>query len=871
MASNTPRVFEQPSRQTISTTSWSRLHRALLACAGDDGHLYLYDVNHGAKALAVMRNAHDGPVGEVCFSQSGRYSLWSAGWDGKVKMTDVEKKKITWAASTQDPATSVTAHSAGSYVAVGDSSGFVQVFDLRNNLKPLGRWAAHKGGVKGVRYQHTDRRSPSSAPPRPLFTLSTPTKPRANSPPARLDGTSKENTAPEAIGGMVGSVYNPFSSTAEARNTTDIRDRTLMSLFSPVARDRVANLTSEAPPPQPRFHLPEPRVLVRPPSTSSATESEKSVRSIRRGASRSRTSKSAETVNESEMRVSVAADVVHKGDEFLADGDVMSMFSPVSKTRSSTMGSTNLFRSLSTRTRSGPGFANDASTPNGPKPSLTTDNSPGSDHNFGPETPTPSSPVMRTRADFLSLREPSSKSTGTEPVPATLKRSMSVTSNRDRLGDAVGEMLTIADLEAQPMPQWVMLKPGAGSVRKPNDGGASASLNLGSVKRSPSEGSTPFRDATVRGVSPILSASAVGVRTFRSESTDAAAAESNVEQSVTEDGFAGDYPYLPSRISEINGRMDASVGGTPVLPNGHGLQSESTENLLSLPNLGAGGSAATTGDLRFIHDGQQTDQQQSPVLYSDQRNGVTSARAGDPTSEERQKGHGVATDSLVFKSKPAENVQDFIFFDGPQQHRGPDIVFNNVQSSNQPVENFSPPQNSQSALAAYLQSMSPNPANGSSEGQRSAGGLRNTISVAETESSNILQSSIATLLGNIDSAVKVIADNDLSSSRLNHQPSATNARTTGLATSMSSTSPAFQQSTPDFNHQILHNAVDQALQQFRAGIRNDIQNMHLELLRQFQAQRDELQSLLITYTPTQMLLDEMQALREENDRLRRLF
>lgn len=75
-------------------------------------------------------------------------------------------------------------------------------------------------------------------------------------------------------------------------------------------------------------------------------------------------------------------------------------------------------------------------------------------------------------------------------------------------------------------------------------------------------------------------------------------------------------------------------------------------------------------------------------------------------------------------------------------------------------------------------------------------------------------------------------------------------------------------STSSFQSKVLESVIDGCLMEFRAGIRNDIQNMHLELLRQFQIQKMEIEGLLKEYTDTRELQEEIQRLQEENQRLK---
>ncbi|KAF9586077.1 Protein nedd1 [Lunasporangiospora selenospora] len=71
-----------------------------------------------------------------------------------------------------------------------------------------------------------------------------------------------------------------------------------------------------------------------------------------------------------------------------------------------------------------------------------------------------------------------------------------------------------------------------------------------------------------------------------------------------------------------------------------------------------------------------------------------------------------------------------------------------------------------------------------------------------------------------------------------------------------------------FSTKLLENVVEGCLMDFREGIRNDIQNMHLELLRQFQIQKMEVETLLKKYSDLGELKDEIERLQEENRQLR---
>ncbi|CAG8509584.1 6762_t:CDS:10 [Funneliformis mosseae] len=68
----------------------------------------------------------------------------------------------------------------------------------------------------------------------------------------------------------------------------------------------------------------------------------------------------------------------------------------------------------------------------------------------------------------------------------------------------------------------------------------------------------------------------------------------------------------------------------------------------------------------------------------------------------------------------------------------------------------------------------------------------------------------------------------------------------------------------NFQLQVIGSVVDECLQDFRISLRNDIQNMHLELLRQFHIQKMELETMFLKNR------GETMALREEVERLQNL-
>lgn len=63
--------------------------------------------------------------------------------------------------------------------------------------------------------------------------------------------------------------------------------------------------------------------------------------------------------------------------------------------------------------------------------------------------------------------------------------------------------------------------------------------------------------------------------------------------------------------------------------------------------------------------------------------------------------------------------------------------------------------------------------------------------------------------------------------------------------------------------------IDEALGEFKAALRNDIQNLHVEIIKQSLAQQHELRDVIEEYLPAvKGLMEELQRVRDENERLK---
>ncbi|KAG0327602.1 Protein nedd1 [Dissophora globulifera] len=136
---------------------------------------------------------------------------------------------------------------------------------------------------------------------------------------------------------------------------------------------------------------------------------------------------------------------------------------------------------------------------------------------------------------------------------------------------------------------------------------------------------------------------------------------------------------------------------------------------------------------------------------------------------------------------------------------------------------------------------------GSGSTNRAGAGGDAFSSITKTPSGFLAQSALPALSSSSSPSVAAMAIESL--------------QNTGIGSTSGMTSSSFPS-------KILEGVIEGCLMEFRAGIRSDIQNMHLELLRQFQIQKMEIEGLLKQYTDTKDLKEENERLLEENRRLR---
>ncbi|KAL5013981.1 hypothetical protein ScPMuIL_008251 [Solemya velum] len=91
------------------------------------------------------------------------------------------------------------------------------------------------------------------------------------------------------------------------------------------------------------------------------------------------------------------------------------------------------------------------------------------------------------------------------------------------------------------------------------------------------------------------------------------------------------------------------------------------------------------------------------------------------------------------------------------------------------------------------------------------------------------------------------------------------------AASASAISPQGAENAQTFQTEFIRNLINEAIEDFRDEIHRDMLNLHVEMLRQFQIQLAEVQSLVQHYSVNESLVAEVEKLKEENRRLKKNF
>lgn len=105
---------------------------------------------------------------------------------------------------------------------------------------------------------------------------------------------------------------------------------------------------------------------------------------------------------------------------------------------------------------------------------------------------------------------------------------------------------------------------------------------------------------------------------------------------------------------------------------------------------------------------------------------------------------------------------------------------------------------------------------------------------------------------------------------VNHSPDPLPSGAVGMATTITDVgaSGASNAGLLPFQVQFIKNLIDESLDEFRVALHRDIVNVQVEMLRQFQIQKNELKGMLEKYSVNEALITEIERLKEENNRLK---
>lgn len=128
--------LKDPHRQVLRVLDYSRVSRHLLATAGDDGSLYLWDTT-GRSPKASWLKQHSAPTAGLSFSPSNDKIIASVGLDKKLYTFDSGTRKSTFCISYEAPFSSLAFRDDGWILAAGTSNGRVVFYDVRGKPQPF--------------------------------------------------------------------------------------------------------------------------------------------------------------------------------------------------------------------------------------------------------------------------------------------------------------------------------------------------------------------------------------------------------------------------------------------------------------------------------------------------------------------------------------------------------------------------------------------------------------------------------------------------------------------------------------------------------------------------------------------------------------
>lgn len=128
--------LKDPHEQVLRVLDYSRSSRHILATAGDDGSVHIWDTISRSPKISWLKQ-HSAPTSGVCFSPSNDKIVVSVGLDKKLYLFDPAVRKPVFCVPSEAPFSSLAFKDDGLTVAAGTNNGRVVFYDIRGRPQPF--------------------------------------------------------------------------------------------------------------------------------------------------------------------------------------------------------------------------------------------------------------------------------------------------------------------------------------------------------------------------------------------------------------------------------------------------------------------------------------------------------------------------------------------------------------------------------------------------------------------------------------------------------------------------------------------------------------------------------------------------------------
>ncbi|KAK4884123.1 hypothetical protein RN001_000394 [Aquatica leii] len=135
--------YRIPGADSVSSITFHRTKRNLLAAGSEEGIVATWDINTN-KVLCDFP-AHQGPVTGLTFSPIRSDLLVTSGLDRRFGFYDLLSHKCVIEVEVTSSTTALDFSSCGTYLGLGSQNGNVILYDTRNFNKPISAFVAHEG------------------------------------------------------------------------------------------------------------------------------------------------------------------------------------------------------------------------------------------------------------------------------------------------------------------------------------------------------------------------------------------------------------------------------------------------------------------------------------------------------------------------------------------------------------------------------------------------------------------------------------------------------------------------------------------------------------------------------------------------------